>query len=288
MVTIERYAVPASLDEALDILRDGGVTILAGGTDLMVQTRTGARPWEPTLMNIRRLPELRGSSMEGGHIRIGALTTVSEVLESALVHEKLPVLARTADCFASDQIRNSATLGGNICNASPAGDMIVPLMLHDAEVELVSRKDTRQTARRIPLAEFFLGPGRTRREPGELLVSLQVPLPEENFVAGFQKFGMRPALDIALVSVGLGGIRSNGGLENPRVVFGAVAPIPLRGKNTEAALSGRVLEEETIAAVAKVAGEEVRPISDFRASDWYRRSLVNTLTGRLLKDVVAS
>ncbi len=288
MGEIERYCVPKSLAEAASLLREGPATILAGGTDLSVQSRGGDLQIAPTLVNIRRVAELAGISREGQRFRIGALTTVTDILQSPAVNEHLAVLARAADCFASNQIRNMATIGGNICNASPAGDMIVPLMLLDAEVELASWAEGALALRSMPLAEFFLGPGKTRREPGELLAAVHVPVPGAEFTAGFEKFGTRPALDISIVSVGIGGSKAKGGLENPRVVFGAVAPVPMRGVQTEAAIEGRTLDPPTIAAIARTAESEVRPITDVRASGWYRKRLVRQLTERLLHHAAAN
>ncbi|MFQ5792693.1 MAG: FAD binding domain-containing protein [Acidobacteriota bacterium] len=285
MTTIERYAVPRSLEEVTQILAEGTATMFAGGTDLLPQTRAGLRPLSPLLVNICRIDALRKLYRHGDTFRIGALTTISEILESRLLKEHAKVLVDTANCFASGQVRNSATLGGNICNASPAGDMIIPLLLLDAEVGLASQTEGELTRRSIPLRDFFLGPGKTRILPSEILTHIQFELPEEGFVAGFKKFGTRPALDIAVASVGIAGTKDNGVMRKTRVAFGAVAPIPLRGTETEAALEGEPLEKETIARVARIAEEEVSPISDVRGSAWYRKQLVRTLTERLLRHV---
>ncbi len=288
MSTIERYFAPQTLDEAAAVLSRGGATILAGGTDLMPQTQSGKVKFQGTLLNIRRIAELRGIGIVGGAIRIGALATVTELLTDPLVLERIPVLAQAADCFASDQLRNVATLGGNICNASPAGDMLIPLLVLDAEVELASKPDRAVNRRRMPLREFFVGPGRTRREPQELVAAVWMPLPRPGFTARFFKFGTRPALDISTISIGIGGVRDAGRFTGVRVAFGAVAPTPVRAPNTEAVLEGRALDEAAIDAAAYAAREEVKPISDVRASAWYRKELVHNMTRRMLEDVAAS
>ena len=286
MADIEKYERPASVAEAVALLREGGVTILAGGTDLMPQTQEGVRAFQPVLMNINRIPELRGIEDGAQAIRIGARATITEILDSPLVREHLPVLAAAADCFASDQLRNWATVGGNIANASPAGDMIIPLLLLDAELELASAGEGGQMqSRRMALQDFFTGPRQTRLEPHEILVAIHVPRPGGDFVAEFEKFGVRPALDISLVSVGIAGVRNNGALENARVAIGAVAPTPLRGQQTEAALNGRLLDAEAIQAVAETAAREIDPISDVRGSAWYRREMVANITKRILRHV---
>ena len=164
MAGIERYTAPRSLDEATGILRAGNVTILAGGTDLMPQTQAGRVQFQPVLMNVRRVPELQGIAEEGGVVRIGALVTITELLESALVRERLNLLWQSCDHFASDQIRNAATIGGNVCNASPAGDMLVPLLVLDAEVELASKPNGSLSRRRMPRSRRSI-PSRTCAPP---------------------------------------------------------------------------------------------------------------------------
>ena len=288
MSAIERYAAPQTLDEALEILRAGNVTILAGGTDLMPQTQSGKVSFQAALMNVRRIEALRGIEAVDGSIRIGALTTITELLESPLVQQHLPVLVEAADHFASDQLRNAATIGGNICNASPAGDFLPPLLVLDAEVELVSKPNASMKTRSIPLAEFFVGPGRTKRAPGELLAAVRIPAPKAGFVAMFFKFGTRPALDISVISIALGGIKAFESLSGVRVAFGAVAPVPMRAPRTEAAIEGARLDAAGIAAAAKAAQDEVNPISDLRASTWYRKEMIRNVMRRMLTDAVQS
>jgi xanthine dehydrogenase FAD-binding subunit len=284
----ERYFAPASLAEALPLLRGGDATILAGGTDLMPQTQAGRVRFGRTFVNVRRIAELDGIAKTAEGTRIGALATVTALMQSDLLRERAPVLVDACDHFASGQLRNAATIGGNICNASPAGDLLVPLLVLDAKVELASQPDGVRQSRTVPLAEFFTGPGRTVRKPTELLVAVVLPAPPAGFVARFRKFGTRPALDIAAVSLAIGAVRRDGVLDGVRVAFGAVAPTPIRAPRTEAALAGRRLDPATIAAAAAAARDEVRPISDVRASDWYRREMIHNLTMRVLDDVAAA
>ncbi len=286
MTAIERYAAPTSLAEAAGLLADREATLLAGGTDLMLQTRSGSKNFAPLLLNLRRIPELRGITVSDGTIRVGALTTVTELLQDGILAEKAQVLPATADCFASNQLRNSATIGGNICNASPAGDLIIPLLLLDAQVELFRWEDEKMVMRKMPLCEFFVGPGQTRIRPDEILTAATFAIPERGHVAVFEKFGTRPALDISVVSVGIAGVREDGHLKAVRVAFGAVAPTPLRGRQTERVIEGRPLTEEMIEESGRQALAEISPISDVRASAWYRRELVRVLTGRVLRHVM--
>jgi CO/xanthine dehydrogenase FAD-binding subunit len=285
MPVVERYLAPRSVEDATKALAEGGVSVFAGGTDLMVQTRLGARQFQPVLMNIRRIPELRTVDLADGQVRIGALTTITEILEGDALKDAVPVLADAADCFGSGQVRNSATLGGNLCNASPAADMIVPLLLLEAEVELASWDGGRVVNRTVTLDELFAGPGETRMEARELLTFVSFAVPEPGTVGVFGKCGARPALDIALASVGIAGVMRDGCLHRARVAFGAVAPTPIRGRRTEAALEGTSLDDEHIDEIAEATEAEISPISDVRASAWYRTRMIQDMTRRLLQNV---
>jgi xanthine dehydrogenase FAD-binding subunit len=285
MSDIHSYAAPRSLDEAAEILRTAKVTILAGGTDLMPQSKTGRFKFQPTLMSVRHIPELHGITQGASSVRIGALTTVTELYTSTLVRERFNALWQACDHFASDQIRNAATVGGNICNASPAGDLLVPLLALDAKVVLASKPNGELTTRTMPLADFFVGPGKTKREAGELVTAVEIPLPPAGFVSEFFKFGTRPALDISMIAIGLGATRDGKVLRNIRVAFGAVAPRPIRAPQTEAALEGKALDDKAIEAAVTAALNDVHPISDVRGSDWYRRELVQNMLRRMLAHV---
>lgn len=276
------YVVPRSVEEAAEILRAGNVTILAGGTDLMPQTQGGKVKFQPVLMNIRRVAGIRGIEERGEVVRIGALTTITELMDSALVQERFGILWQACDHFASDQIRNAATLGGNLCNASPAGDTLVPLLALDACVLLVGKPNGVLATRTVPLAEFFTGPGKTVRAASELLTAVEIALPLAGFRGEFFKLGTRPGLDIAGVAIGFGAVREGDRLRHVRVAFGAVAPTPVRAPKTEAALEGKALDAVTIDAAVKAAAEEVRPISDVRASAWYRTEMVRNNLRKML------
>lgn len=285
MDLIEYYRAPTSLEEATDILRAGNVTVLAGGTDLMPQTQAGRVRFQPVLMNVRRVPQLLGIAEQGAVVRIGALVTITELLESALVRERLNILWQSCDHFASDQIRNVATIGGNLCNASPAGDTLVPLLALNAIVVLAAKPDGALQSRRVPLADFLLGPGRTCRAPGELLAAVEVPLPPAGFAGEFYKHGTRPGLDIAAIAIALGARREGALLRDVRIAFGAVAPTPIRAPRTEAALEGRRPDGATLEAAVQAALGEIHPISDVRATDWYRRELIGNILKRVLTHV---
>ena len=285
MAEIREYAAPRSLAEALRVLASGPATVLAGGTDLMPQSRAGRVRFAPTLLNLQGIAELRGVTRSAGDIEIGALTTITDLLEDPLIRAGAPVLHKACDHFASSQIRNAATLGGNICNASPAGDTLVPLLVLGASVVLASAAPAGIVKRRLPLAQFLVGPGRTARRADELLVAVQAPVPAAGWVDRYVKFGARPALDISAIALAVGGTLRDGRLEDARVAFGAVAPTAIRASTAERVLSEGPLDRARIDRAVDAADAAIHPISDVRASDWYRRELVHNLLRRVLNDV---
>ena len=285
MQELSAYLVPHRLDEALQAMADDEATVFCGGTDLSPQTESGARQYKATLLNIRRIEGLGGIDAQGDEIRIGATTTVSEIRRSAALAELAPVLVEAAEHFASEQIRNAASVGGNLCNASPAGDMSPPLLVLGASVELACWRNDAVHTRRVPLERFFLGPGKTVRLPQELLTAVVFERPAADFVGRFRKAGPRPALEISTVSVALGARVAGGRLSNVRVAMGSVAPTPLRARHVEAALEGKPLEAATVAAAVAAAAEDAKPIDDVRASAWYRGHLVRVFVEEVLNDV---
>ncbi len=288
MIAVERYLAPVDLAQALAALGDeGGAIVLAGGTDVMPQGNAGRLRPARTLLSIRRVAGLDAVELDGGTLCIGALVTLTTLLTHPLVREHAGLLADAADHFASDQIRNMATLGGNLCNASPAGDTLPPLLALNAEVELASLAEGGTVRhRRLALDGFFTGPGRTLREANELLTAVRIPLATSGRVARFYKAGTRPALDIATISLAFAAQRDGEGrLHGVRLAIGAVAPIPLRARRSEALLEGQRLDAALTAEAAACAADEARPIDDVRASAWYRKELVRNMTQRMLGDV---
>jgi len=280
------YVGATSVEAGVRALADGKGTPVAGGTDLWLQKDLGVKPSGSRLVNIRRIASLRGIEERGGRIRVGALATMTDVLDSDLLRRLAPVLPATADRFASVQIRNVATIGGNIVNASPAADFVVPLLCLDAEVELACWRGEKVATRRLPLAELLVGPGRTRREPSELLTSVHFATPPADFHAAFCKSGPRPALEIARVSLCLAGRRAARRLTCVRLALGAVAPTPVRCRQTENMLEGAALDEGTIRRALDSLESEIAPIDDVRSSAWYRRHLARTYLEEELRRVV--
>jgi CO/xanthine dehydrogenase FAD-binding subunit len=285
MQEVTTYLAPRRLDEALQAMADGDATVFCGGTDLTPQTESGMRQYTATLLNIRRIAALGGIDVKGDKVRIGAVTTVGEIRSNPALAEIAPVLVEAAEHFASEQIRNAASVGGNICNASPAGDMIPPLLVLGASVELACWRDGAVQTRRIPLERFFVSPGKSVKLPEELLTTIVFDRPAADFVGKFRKSGPRPALEISTVSVALGARVAGGRLSDVRVAMGSVAPAPLRARHVEAALEGKPLDAATIAAAVAATAEDAKPIDDVRASAWYRGHLVRVFVEEVLNDV---
>jgi CO/xanthine dehydrogenase FAD-binding subunit len=283
--TMTAYLAPRQLEDALQVMADGDATVLCGGTDLAPQTESGARPYKAKLLNIRRIEGLGGIGEKSDEIRIGATTTVSEIRRSAVLASITPVLVEAAERFASEQIRNAASLGGNLCNASPAGDMIPPLLVLDASVELACWQGGAVRMRRVPLERFFVSPGKTVMLAQELLTAVVFDRPAPDFVARFRKSGPRPALEISTVSVALGARVAGTRLSDVRVAMGSVAPTPLRARHVEAALEGKPLDADTVAAALAATVQDAKPIDDVRASAWYRGHLVRVFVEEVLNDV---
>jgi CO/xanthine dehydrogenase FAD-binding subunit len=288
MHDIKTYLTPGSIDEAAKAMAQGGVTVFCGGTDLSPQVESGARQYTATLMNIRRIKGMGGISESGDSIRIGALTTVTEIRRDPLIAKAAPILAEAAEHFASDQIRNAASVGGNICNASPAGDMINPLLVLDAEIELARWEGGAVATRRVAMTDFFVAPRKTVKRDDELLTAVFFKRPAADFVGYFRKSGPRPALEISTVSVGIGGRLDKGVFRNVRVAMGSVAPTPLRARNVEAALEGKPLNADSIRAAVAATDADAKPIDDVRASAWYRDHLVKVFTEEVLNHVLGN
>lgn len=285
MNEIKHYLAPRRLDEALQAMADGDATVFCGGTDLAAQTESGVRQYTTKLLNLRRIDGLCGIQAKPDQVRIGATTTISEIRSSSVLTEIAPVLVDVAEHFASEQIRNAASVGGNLCHASPASDLSPPLLILEAAVELACWSGGAMQTRQIPLQQFFVSPGKTVKRPEELLTAVVFKRPAADFVGKFRKSGPRPALEISTVSVALGARVAHGRLSAVRFAMGSVGPTPLRACHVEAALEGKSLDAATITAAVAAAAQDAKPIDDVRASAWYRGHLVRVFVQEVLNDV---
>jgi xanthine dehydrogenase FAD-binding subunit len=267
---------PKDLAEAVRWLSEGGCP-LAGGTDLFVRIRKGLDD-PPFLVFIGELPELRGLRVTDEGWEIGAAVTHAELLASLPV--RLSILGLALSTIGGPAIRAMGTLGGNLANASPAGDGLVPLYLLEARVNLVGPGGVRE----LPVEEFVLGPGKTALRPGELIRSLFLPFPEEEPKSYFRKVGRRQALVIAVASLGALVWLRDGVIHESRLALGSVAPTVLRPRQVEEALTGRPLDPEALRPLVWELSAATRPISDLRAQADYR----SRVAGHLLLDLACS
>jgi carbon-monoxide dehydrogenase medium subunit len=272
------FLSPRSVDEAIALMSEQGgeLHVLAGGTDLLLGMREG-KITPRTVMSLKKLPDFRtiDHSKDSG-LRLGAMVTLRQIARSHQIRDHYPCLAEAALLMASEQIRSLATIGGNLCNAAPSADMAPPLIALDAMVRLIGPEGER----RLPLEEFFLGPGSTALRSGELLAEIEVPPTER--LTRYIRLTPRAHMDIAVVGVAAGVQLDNSHVRAARIVLGAVAPVPLRVHPAEEVLIGRALTKAAIEAASTIAAEQCSPISDLRGSDWYRRRMVGVLVKRAL------
>ncbi len=275
------YQRPNTLADALRAKADAPTArFIAGGTDVMVRLREG-RLKPPALISLRGVSELSGitpPSTDAPHTRVGAAVTVRDLLDDEATCSRYPALAEAARRLGSPQVRNAATVGGNLCNASPCADLAPPLLVYGAHVVIRGLDD----AREVPLHEFFVQPGETRVGPTEIVSEIVIPTPAATTGACFHKMG-RVAMDIAIASVAVLVEFDGTRCTRARLAAGSVGPRPMRLHAAEAALEGRELSAETIEAACRAAEAEVSPISDVRGSERYRRRVVAAFTKRGLE-----
>jgi aerobic carbon-monoxide dehydrogenase medium subunit len=275
------YFEPKSVSEALSVLAKHGAEakVIAGGTDVMVDIKYKEEPG--CLVNIKKIPGLSGIDDNGGGLRIGALATIRDLETSAVLRDKLPVLWDASHQFASLQIRNTATIGGNICRASPSGETLTPLLVLEAKAKLAF-SDGEKTE---PFTSFFQGPGKSSVGAKGMLTGIDIPYPAAGSKGVYLKHAVRGAMDIAMVGVAvlITPDAAKNSLQDVRIGLGAVAPTPLRASKTEALLRGKTLTGALLKQAAAMAASESSPISDQRSSAEYRRWIVEALTRRGLE-----
>ncbi|HYF95275.1 MAG TPA: xanthine dehydrogenase family protein subunit M [Symbiobacteriaceae bacterium] len=267
----------ASIAEALALLQQYGAAAMpvAGGTNFMPDFRSGrARP--EVVVDIARLP-LRYIRQDAGWVRIGALTTVTDLLRQSDLRQTVQVLASAAQTFAGHLVRNRATVGGNLCDASPAADLAPPLLALGAEVALAGPGGT---ARRLPLAEFLAGVRKTARRTNELVTEIAFPALPATARSSYFKFALREAMAISVVSGAVVLEFDDEVCTGARVALGAVAPTAVRAASVEAELVGRRITDEVATAAAAKVSADIRPISDVRATAEYRTWVAEAMVRR--------
>jgi xanthine dehydrogenase iron-sulfur cluster and FAD-binding subunit A len=281
----ETYYTPATLDEAARLLAEHGESarVIAGGTDIILELERGLRPGLTTLIDITRIPGLDAITLgDDGLIHIGPLATHNHVVASGLIRQRALPLAQASWWEASPQIRNRATVAGNLITASPANDTITPLVALDASVTLLSAEGERT----VPLRAFYQGVRRTAMRPGEIMADIRfTPLDEPAGRGMFIKLGLRRAQAISVVNVAVVLHFDGEAIAGASIAQGAVAPTIITSPEAEAYLIGKSLDDAVIDRAAELAAGAATPISDIRGTAEYRRDMIRVLTRRALRAI---
>src|SRR5262245_17919858 len=272
-----RYEAPDSVAAAVRLVDgDPGAKVLAGGTDLLIQFRAGFQ--RPTaFIDVKRIPELVEIAVDGGGIRVGAATSAAVICEHPEVRRFFPGLVDAVHLIGSTQIQGRSTVGGNLCNASPAADTTCALIVNRAECIIAGPRGERTVA----AEHFCTGPGKTVLERGELLVAIRLPRPSPGTGDAYLRPIPRSEMDIAVVGAAVSLTLGPGGIcTAARVAIGAVAPTALLVPEAADALVGSHLDEAALARAANAASAAARPIDDKRGTVAYRRTVAGVLTKR--------
>jgi CO/xanthine dehydrogenase FAD-binding subunit len=276
---------PRNLEEALETLQQEhvGLRIIAGGSDVIVQLRDGVMKADK-LLNILPLNELRFIGRDGDIIHVGSLATYSDIVNSKLTRDHGWVLVEAAKQIGAIQLQNTATIGGNLGNASPAGDSLPPLYALDAIVVTRSKAGRRE----IPIEQFFVSYRKTALRPDELIEEVHFKAMNSNDRGSYIKLGLRKANAISIVDVAvvLRGRSSDGSFGEARVALGAVAPVITRARKSESMLAHTKLDEPTLQKAAALASQDAVPIDDIRGSAKYRKEIVVSLVYQALTEAL--
>lgn len=276
------YLAPKSLDEAFAMHESHGdrVKYIAGGTDVIVKINEG-KLTPDYLISLNHIPDLNRlvPDEESGELRIGALVTHRMLERSPEVRKRYPIIYDAVRNIGSVQIRNVATIGGNLVNAVPSADGAIPLIALDARVNIHGPGGERT----LDLLDFFLGPGKSILEKGEVLAEIIIPPPPPRTGSAYIKFGRREAMELPLLGVGvalsLGEDMAT--CEKARICLGVAAPTPMRAKKAEEFLEGKTMDEQTLAEAGEIAAGESRVRDSVRGQAWYRREMVRVQVKRM-------
>ncbi|MFC1513557.1 FAD binding domain-containing protein [candidate division KSB1 bacterium] len=283
-----KYHRPASVPEACKMLSEfPEAVLLAGGTDLLVEIRQGLRH-PKDIVSLTDIPELKNINETNGFLIIGAGETHNDIADSPVVEKFCKTISETASKIGTDQIRNTGTIGGNLCTGASCCDFAPILLALNADVKLIGVSGDRI----VPLTEFFISHKDTRIQKGEILTEIIVPRPESGTRTGFEKFGLRNSASISVVSAAVSlNILPDDILENVSVVLGAVAPTPVISFSANRILNGCNISDlyensGLLQEVGEAAVKDAKPVSDIRGSDNYRRELIKVLVKRLLLKIL--
>lgn len=275
---------PKSVKEAISLLSDHGekAEVIAGGTDLLVRMKRGDA-FPDYLINMEGLKELeyiRYDEKKG--LRIGARTSIHDIVESPLLENKFDIIAQAARTLGTPTIRRQATIGGNLCNAAPSADMAPALIVLGAQLKIEGREGQKVMA----VEDFFISPGETKLKRNEILTEIQVPDPIPSSKTVYLKQTRTQGAGLALVGVAAMIVMENDVITDVKMSLGAVAPTPIRAKKAEATLKGKKQDDSLLETCAEAALQESAPIDDVRSSADYRKKLIMVLVKRALEQLV--
>ncbi len=275
------YTAPTSLSEAVSIMAAHGdrARPLAGGTDVLVQLRSGRREVD-VLVDTKKIPELNGIRLDDNGLQLGAAVACTQIYDDQAVVAAYPGLIDAASLIGSIQIQGRASIGGNLCNAAPSGDSIPPVITLGGEAHINGPNGWRT----VPTEDFCTGPGRSVLEPGELLVAIQIPAPAANSGTAYLRFIPRNEMDIAVAGVSSTVVLDASGqnIQSARIALASVGPTPILATAAGDSLAGKAVSDDAIAEAGRLASEAATPITDMRGTIRQRHHLVDVLTRRTL------
>lgn len=279
MVNVE-YLRPRTLNEVLSMLSKYGeeAKIIAGGTDLMVRLKQETASPD-YLIAIESLQELNYIRYDEDGLRIGALTKFHDIANSSIVRDKFPILHQAVSVLGTPLIRRQATIGGNLCNASPCADTGPPLLVLGARVKICAAGEEKS----IPVEDLFIGPGQTCLDQNEMLTEIHIPPQNEGSKGIYLKMTRSHGADLAIVSVAASVLMDGDIAEEAKIALGSVALTPIRARNAEKLLSGNRLDTQLLDKSAQSAAMEAKPIDDVRSSSDHRKKIIKALVGRAIK-----
>ncbi|AZR73634.1 hypothetical protein BBF96_09685 [Anoxybacter fermentans] len=269
------FSQPTTLKELLDLLaREKDYQLLAGGTDLLVKWKRGQSS-PKNVVNLKQIQELNFLSLDEKGLEIGALVKIADLIKNSVIQEKYPALIQSAKAHSSPLIRNLATVVGNVCNASPAADLVPALLVYDAKVKIRMGNEERY----VELKDFFVGPGQTILKQGELVISIFIPMPSAQMKSYFLKEGKRKAHEIAVANCAVSYLNDDSKISDLKVALGAVAPKPLLITELDWFTE---INNANLNRLSQLVKETVSPITDQRSTDWYRREVIQVLVKRAI------
>lgn len=286
-VPCQGYFAPQQIEEALEILSkyEKEIKVIAGGTDLLIQYYD--RLYEVgSWLDLKNIKELKEIEIHQDQMEIGAMVTHTQLEKSAEIKKYFPILSQAAADIGSPQIRNRGTIGGNIINASPAGDLLAPLMAYDAQFKLLSV----QGEKIVPAEEFFIGPKKTILEPAQLLTRIILPLPSERTYGSWIKIGKRKALIIATITLALlvEMAEDNKTVKDVKTCLGSVAPTPIEIKEIRKKMVGKNFDQLDFDQLGQIVEDKISPIDDIRGTREYRKDVAKNIMINALEEIASA